>query len=115
MNFKKFLEIINSGEIQPCIGCGFCCLRTRCEESWIEHKTNSNLCPSLKWNGSRHECELMLRLEGEGDKFKLKLHEGAGCVSGLNPWRHKPLRDRTKGTIYNSDCTCGVTPIQIKD
>ncbi len=88
----SIIEYLNSAG-GDCIGCGFCCLQTKC---WVGHRVHrgDGPCPSLEWDGERHNCKLM-QIPGKlGEGYRNELHAGAGCCSGLNSWRNEPLRDR---------------------
>jgi hypothetical protein len=77
---------------QPCVGCGFCCLKTPCGASLRIHGT-TDVCPELNWNGSRYECKLMTRPGQIGERYRKELYAGAGCCAGLNSWR-KEVKER---------------------
>lgn len=96
--------------VRPCVGCGFCCMRSPCgvwtepvkramEEGWKDG------CPELTYKDGRHWCGAILRMETESAKslLKARLSVGAGCCAGLNSWRReKPILDRTSGRNSSS-------------
>ncbi|GAB7079237.1 hypothetical protein [Megalodesulfovibrio paquesii] len=70
-----------------CVGCGWCCLDTPCEES---HRRHGYLrrCPELLWDAEagRYWCGLMQDRRTE-DAAKAALAAGEGCCARHNPWR----------------------------
>ena len=80
-----------------CLGCGYCCRMHPCELAYQVHGDIKD-CPSLKWNGVRHICEIVA-----SDPEKYARYDnyavdgiGSGCSSSLfNMWR-EDIRDRTK-------------------
>jgi len=86
------IEYLNSAG-GDCIGCGFCCLKTKCGAGTRIY-SEATPCPALKWNGERHVCDLM-QLHGTlGETYKEELYAGEGCCSGLNSWRREPIVNR---------------------
>lgn len=85
------------GKIHDCIGCGFCCFKTKCGVA-MRLWPDADHCPSLIWSESdeRHYCELMLINGKLGEGYREQLYAGAGCCSNLNSWRYEPLKDRTQ-------------------
>jgi|GEM_PF-1245968 len=84
---------MEDSNIKPCIGCGYCCLKSRCVASVRLYPT-ADVCPFLEWNGKRHICKLML-LPGEvGRSYRKELYAGEGCCASLNSWYYKPLKNR---------------------
>ncbi len=80
-------------EPPPCLGSGYCCMKSQCQLSVEKHGLVRGACPELQWNGERHLCGLMLDAE-RGEYAKYWLAEGTGCCSPLNSWRREALRDR---------------------
>jgi hypothetical protein len=89
------LAEVDGVKSSPCVGSGYCCMKSQCQLSTERHGYVKGACPELKWNGERHLCGLMLDDKG-GDYAKFWLSEGAGCCSPLNSWRREPLRDRRR-------------------
>jgi len=88
---KKSLQ----DNVKPCIGCGFCCLKTKCIAAQRLYPS-AEKCPALKWNGERHVCELMELPGTVGAAYRAELYAGEGCCANLNSWYYEPLQDRTK-------------------
>jgi len=86
------------GKIMECIGCGYCCTKTKCGAGNRLY-ASADICPALKWTGERHICDLMELPGSLGETYREQLYAGAGCCSNLNSWRYEPLKDRTKGSI----------------
>lgn len=78
---------------EPCIGCGWCCLRDPCSESHRRYGYTKR-CPELLWDeeNARYICKLMLDPE-YGEEVRKSQHEGQGCYAPLNSWR-KDVKDR---------------------
>jgi len=49
---------------KPCVGCGFCCINSRCIASQRLYKS-ADICPALIWSDvdNRYYCNLMM-IEG---------------------------------------------------
>ena len=81
---------------KPCLGSGYCCHKAICHEG---QRANPNHkigpCPSLRWNGERHVCGLIMDADRvEADRLKKSLSIGAGCCAPLfNNWR-KVVKNR---------------------
>jgi hypothetical protein len=74
-------------KIKPCVGCGYCCIKTPCGVAQRLHNRGIERCPELHWDGSRYVCQLTTK-DGEiGENYRKELYIGAGCCSGLNTWR----------------------------
>ena len=73
---------------QPCVGCGFCCLKVPCEAS-RRLGYGSTKCQFLLWveQEKRYKCELMMFAGPLGEAYRKELYAGAGCCSNLNTWR----------------------------
>ena len=72
----------------PCVGCGYCCLKWPCTPRW---ETQKGRCAKLQWSeeDQRYWC-----LAGREDAAFAKLMSmGEGCPSNLNTWR-KEVIDR---------------------
>lgn len=96
-------------ETKPCIGCGYCCAKAQCIIS-IRIYGRTRRCPSLRWNGQRHVCVLMLDQNLLYQQYRKELGEGLGCCSSLNSWRSEPLKDRTEGRFLE-DGTMMISPL----
>jgi len=74
----------------PCVGCGYCCIKVMCWIGLSKHGFNER-CPALTWSDSneRYYC----KLAQEDATIADNLHIGAGCSSDLNTWR-KDVRER---------------------
>ena len=81
--------------IKECIGCGFCCTKAKCAAGARLYPTAKGVCPALKWNGTRHVCDLMEIPGALGAQYRKELYAGEGCCMNLNSWRTEPLQDRT--------------------
>jgi len=76
----------------PCVGCGYCCLKTQCILS-VEMYGPQETCPALSWNGLRHVCE-------HAKTHETDLAIGAGCCASLfNSWRDD-IHDRISEPKY---------------
>jgi len=71
---------------KPCVGCGFCCLKSPCGASLRVYGTTTR-CPALEWQETRYACKLMQLPGGIGERYREELYAGAGCCAGLNDWR----------------------------
>lgn len=85
----------------PCVGCGFCCIRVRCDASLRVYPGNSPECPALTWNGERYVCDLVDAKKMTGSlvaKYKAELFIDEGCCCNLNSWRREivPRRDKDR-------------------
>ena len=74
----------------PCVGCGYCCLKAMCWIGLSKYGFNKR-CPALTWSNTsnRYFC----KLAQEDAATANKLCVGAGCSSDLNTWR-KNVRER---------------------
>jgi len=62
-----------------CCGCGYCCLKVRCQISWFVFGTESgNDCPGLIFKDGRFWCRL-----AEYSGLAKALYIGEGCCSSL--------------------------------
>jgi len=83
-------------ELEPCIGCGFCCVSAPCPLAVKMYNLSSFYggatlpCPALSWNGKRHMC-------ANAEKHRGQLAIGKGCRTALNPWRRETIRCRLEG------------------
>ena len=68
----------------PCVGCGFCCMKTPCGLSRLLFDKRD--CPALHWQDSRYVCDL-------ASVYPAELRIGAGCCCNLNTWR-RDVRNR---------------------
>jgi len=93
-----FSKIDDMGPVKECIGCGFCCLKTKCMAGQRLYPS-ADKCPALRWNGERHTCELMELPGAVGEAYRAELYAGEGCCANLNSWYYEPLRDRTKPKV----------------
>lgn len=93
--------------VKPCVGCGYCCIKTPCDVSRRVHGNGVTQCPELQWNGERYICKIIVGPLSK--RYKEELYIGEGCCSNLNSWRQevKPrLReDDTKLSIFSLDPT----------
>lgn len=96
-------------EQKDCIGCGYCCTKAQCIIS-IHLYGKSQKCPSLKWNGERHICNLMIDDTLLSRQYRKELGIGLGCCSSLNSWRNEPLKDRTEG-VFGEDGSLMISPL----
>jgi len=73
---------------QPCVGCGFCCLKTPCEACRRLYPS-ARICPQLLWisEKNRYICGLMTIPGLVGESYRRELYAGEGCCSNLNSWR----------------------------
>jgi len=89
------MKTLDGVEIKDCVGCGLCCVKTKCVAGARLYKS-ATICPALKWSGSRHTCDLMELPGALGETYRAELYAGEGCCMGLfNDWRDD-LRDRTQ-------------------
>jgi len=92
MELERYIDGV---QVKPCVGCGYCCVKTPC---WVAQRIYGNSlkhCPELKWveDEQRHVCRLMTLHEPLGSDYKLFAGEGC-CASLLNSWR-TDIRNRT--------------------
>ena len=91
--------------VNPCIGCGYCCISVPCDTSRRIYSNGVTQCPELEWNGERYICKLTTGHLSE--RYKEELYIGKGCCSNLNSWRKevKPRRevDLPKNKIISLD------------
>ena len=82
--------------VKPCIGCGFCCIKSKCGAS-PEKDPPTPTCPSLIWyeKDKRYYCNLCLTPGEEGNSYKKNLYINAGCCCNLNSWRND-VKKRTE-------------------
>ena len=71
---------------QPCVGCGYCCMKTPCDASRRLYP-GATICPQLFWVLDRYECGLMKIAGLVGEGYREELAAGEGCCSSLNSWR----------------------------
>jgi hypothetical protein len=77
----------------PCVGCGFCCVKSPCALAVNLYDLSSFYggatlpCPALSWNGSRHMC-------ANAVQYGEELNIGKGCRNPLNLWRREKVRRR---------------------
>ena len=74
-------------KIKPCVGCGYCCIKTPCDASRRLYP-NATICPQLIWTENRYVCGLMQLSGIVGESYRKELYAGEGCCCGLNSWRH---------------------------
>jgi len=87
-------------KIEKCVGCGYCCLKSKCEAA-VRLYPSAKICPQLTWSdeNNRHYCGLMLIGGLVGAAYKKELYAGTGCSSSLcNSWR-KDIKNRTQDQI----------------
>ena len=84
--------MIDEISAKPCVGCGFCCRKSRCYLGAQKHGPGPD-CPELVWNGERWRCQLILDNEElkTNPTINFDLAIGAGCCCGLNTERLKYL------------------------
>lgn len=75
----------------PCVGCGYCCIKTPCDASRRLYPGASH-CPQLLWLDDRYECGLMKIAGLVGEGYRQELHAGEGCCCSLNDWRKNVKR-----------------------
>lgn len=85
---------------QPCVGCGFCCLKAKCSAGQRLYPS-ATPCPALIWdeNKNRYICDLMTLPGSIGFQYREELHANKGCCCNLNSWR-KDVKNRT---TFNSE------------
>lgn len=97
MDKIEYPKYIDGVRVKECVGCGFCCIQTRCSTSLrIWPYTKGNECPGLVWKDTRYICKLAAMDGPKGSEYRVELYVGAGCCSNLNTWRRdvKPRRER---------------------
>lgn len=65
--------------VEPCVGCGYCCMVAPCVLSHMRYGGGHKTCPGLHFEGGRFWC-LLAR---DSDKVKEHLYIGEGCSSSL--------------------------------
>ena len=92
---KKNLDYL----IHPCVGCGFCCIKGKCEAGQRLYPS-ADPCPALIWDKikNRYLCNLMTLPGNIGLLYRLELYAGEGCCCNLNTWR-KDIKNRTSSDI----------------
>lgn len=104
-------ELVEVYHVRPCVGCGFCCMKSPCGVNTeaikraMENRWKDG-CPELIYKDGRHWCGAILNLKTEAAQRQLKalLCVGDGCCAGLNSWRKKKeIVDRTSGRNSSSD------------
>ena len=84
-----------------CVGCGFCCLKAKCDAAMRIHPSATR-CPELAWNGKRYVCHLATLPGQLGFDYREELHIGAGCCCAMNTWRlDVKNRNEVQNTIQN--------------
>lgn len=93
---------------KPCVGCGYCCIKSPCWVSIRLYGDGIAECPALIWSteSKRYVCDLCTK-EIIGKDYKEELFIGEGCCCGLNNWRLdvKPRREKdfVKTNIFKLD------------
>lgn len=87
--------LIDGIMVSPCVGCGFCCIKTPCDVSRRVYGAGIRDCPGLEWNGERYVCNLCTK-DILGERYREELYIGKGCCCNLNSWRKEviPRRDQ---------------------
>jgi len=62
----------------PCVGCGYCCLKSQCYYSIHLFGEVAGVCPSLIHNGERYRCAQI-----GNPRLEYEVGIGAGCCSPL--------------------------------
>jgi len=65
--------------IEPCCGCGYCCMKARCAISYLVFDTKDRDCPALVFKEDRFWCQLA----EDDSKMREALYIGDGCSSTL--------------------------------
>jgi len=78
-------------EYDPCVGCGFCCLKLPCFAAWCQDWVKHTRCIKLDWDeeANRYWCTAAK----SSNLFAKDLYIGEGCTSNLNTWRND-VKDR---------------------
>jgi len=76
--------------VQPCIGCGHCCLASPCSWAANLRGQRSERCAYLFWGSDRYWCGLAGTVD---ERIARGIEHGSGCCQALNPWR-KDVRFR---------------------
>jgi len=91
----------------PCVGCGFCCIKAKCVAGSRLYKS-SDICNALVWreDQKRYICDLMTLPGIIGEGYRKELYAGEGCCSNLNSWRNdviKRTEDKKQINLNNID------------
>lgn len=78
----------------PCVGCGYCCLKAPCSAASRIFGDYVRPCPFLEWRESRYYCKLTETNSDQKWDYRQELAIGAGCCSSLNTWR-TDVKNRT--------------------
>lgn len=82
-------------KVKSCVGCGFCCIKAKCQAALRIYGSGVETCPALIWDNDRYHCHLM-RLDGDlGLFYRKELYAGEGCCCDLNTWRND-VKNRTE-------------------
>jgi hypothetical protein len=100
-------EIFIDGiKVKPCVGCGFCCIKSKCAAGQRLYKS-SDICNALIWSEkeNRYHCDLMQLPGILGETYREELYAGEGCCAGLNSWRQNVIKrtDVKEDKINNLD------------
>ena len=90
-------EFLENPPPHPCVGCGYCCLKSQCYYSIDLFGEVAGVCPSLVYNGERYRCAQV-----GNPRLKYEVGIGAGCCSPL-------FNERRRRQIY-CDLVAAKTP-----
>lgn len=88
---------MNELKTKPCVGCGYCCLKAKCDAGMRLYKS-ADVCNALIWSEekNRYYCNLMTLPGNLGFEYKKELYAGDGCCCGLNSWRNEVIKREVK-------------------
>jgi len=96
----------------PCVGCGYCCLKSQCYYSIHLFGDVDGVCQSLIYNGERYRCAQV-----GNPRLKYEVGIGTGCCSPLfNERRRRQIyTDQISGRTPSPLEEKATTPVTIRD